>query len=112
MLERPSKPAILLNDMWSPLQPFSNGAPSIETLAQFYDLPVVSYGYLHLLYLCSSTYHHLLHEQIDTVTPFITTDDYTTARKRLPGTSQLERKELIGQKATTPLRLGTSSPPT
>lgn len=43
LLERPSKPGLLLFNMWSPLHPWSNGAASIDNLAQYYDIPVISF---------------------------------------------------------------------
>lgn len=42
LFERPSKPSVLILNMWSPLFGWSNGAPGIENLAQYYDLPVIS----------------------------------------------------------------------
>ncbi|KAL8293686.1 hypothetical protein RQP46_000387 [Phenoliferia psychrophenolica] len=42
IFEHPSKPSVLILDMWSPLFGWSNGAPGIDNLAQYYDIPVVS----------------------------------------------------------------------
>lgn len=41
IFERRYKPSILFFNMYSPLHRWANGAPSIDTIAQYYDIPVV-----------------------------------------------------------------------
>lgn len=43
VFERDYKPSILFFNMYSPLHRFANGAPSIDTIAQYYDIPVVRF---------------------------------------------------------------------
>ncbi|KDE03561.1 hypothetical protein MVLG_05946 [Microbotryum lychnidis-dioicae p1A1 Lamole] len=43
LLSHKWKPSLLILNMYSPLHAYTNGAPSIENVAEYYDLPVISH---------------------------------------------------------------------